>query len=87
MTGSNDRRVCAWDPSTGELVYELAAQQGSRVKDIAFCTASARAAIVLFDSSVAVWDLTTGAGGGCVRKCRCFRLDQPKLWVVPRLCW
>jgi hypothetical protein len=60
MTGSSDRRVCAWDPATGELVYELAAQQGSRVKDVAFCTASARAAIVLFDSSVAVWDLAKG---------------------------
>lgn len=59
-TGSGDRCVRVWQTMTGSLLHELPLQQGSRVKSMAFDKAVTIAVVVLFDSTVSVWNLKTG---------------------------
>jgi len=61
LTASADRCVCRWDGAgaAGPRVL-LKPQQGSRVKALSLGACGARAAVLLFDSTVAVWDLASG---------------------------
>lgn len=60
ITASGDRRVCVWQLSDGSCSAKLAEQLGSRVKSYAFDGAGRLAAVVLFDSTLSVWDLDSG---------------------------
>jgi WD40 repeat protein len=57
-TCSANRHVCIWDSETLEPVRTMAAVPGSRVKDAAFSGDCNLMAVVLFDSTVTVWDVT-----------------------------
>jgi WD40 repeat protein len=61
LTASGDRCVVQWDLSSGEPRELLPAQLGSRTKSVAFDGAGKRVAVVLWDSSVVVWDLEAGS--------------------------
>lgn len=60
VTASPDRTVCLWDCATAELVRKLPDHKGSRMKSFAANGDLSSAVICLFDSTVTVWDLTTG---------------------------
>jgi hypothetical protein len=60
LTASGDRCVVRWDLASGTPQELLPAQLGSRTKSVAFDGAGTRVAVVLFDSSVVVWDLEAG---------------------------
>ncbi|KAG2499245.1 hypothetical protein HYH03_002824 [Edaphochlamys debaryana] len=62
IPGTNSRSLLDVVSSlhTDPLHSTLPAQQGSRVKAMSFDAACTSAAVVLFDSTVAVWDLATG---------------------------
>ncbi|KAL6761876.1 WD40-repeat-containing domain protein [Haematococcus lacustris] len=60
VTGSGDRRVCCWEAGSGRALYGLQEQQGSRVKHMAFNADVSRVAIVLYDSSISVWEVESG---------------------------
>jgi WD40 repeat protein len=61
LTASADRCVCRWDGAGGAPPRVLLKpQQGSRVKAFSLDAGGARAAVLLFDSTVAVWDLASG---------------------------
>ena len=53
--------MCVWDTSTGRLLSSLPPQQGSRIKEIVFDGACRRAVLLLYDGTVSVMDLKTGA--------------------------
>jgi WD40 repeat protein len=57
-TCSANRHVCVWDSETLEPVRTMAAMPGSRVKDAAFSGDCNLMAVVLFDSTITVWDVT-----------------------------
>lgn len=59
-----------------EPVCKLAAAAGSRVRSIAASADGATAVVVLFDSSVAVWDLQQGACTRVLQKRGQWRLPQ-----------
>ncbi|KAK9810336.1 hypothetical protein WJX72_008917 [[Myrmecia] bisecta] len=59
LTASGDRMVKAWHLASGTCTSTLPIHQGSRVKSFAASRNGRTAVIVLFDSTVAVWDLET----------------------------
>lgn len=59
VSGSNDRKVCRWNVATGRSVATMPAQQGSRVKSMSFDGQGRLAAVVLFDSTVTIWNIDT----------------------------
>lgn len=60
VAGSTDRRVCLCDADTAQCKVVLSEQLGSRVKSLAVDAAATVAVVVLFDSTVAAYDLRTG---------------------------
>lgn len=60
VTASPDRRVCVWDATTLELLYQLPVHKGSRMKSFAASGDLSSAVVCLFDSTVTIWDLVTG---------------------------
>lgn len=52
-----DRRVCIWNLESGECIRTLPEHKGSRMKSFAVSDDGRKAMIVLFDSTVSVWDL------------------------------
>ncbi|CAD7698455.1 unnamed protein product [Ostreobium quekettii] len=59
VTGSGDRRICLWDVKSGICVNTMPDHRGSRMKSFAISPDGRRAVIVLFDSTVSVWNLDT----------------------------
>lgn len=59
-TCAANRHVCVWDAETLEPIKTLPALAGSRVKSASFSGDCALLAVVLFDSTVTVWDVTRG---------------------------
>ncbi len=64
ILASGDRQISTWDLQTHNQVATLPAVMGSRVKSVAASRDGATAVVVLYDSSIGVWDLALGA-------CRC----------------
>jgi len=60
ITASSDRKVCSWDAGSGALAHVLPPQQGSRVKCTAFDAVGQLVAVLLYDSTVSIWDLHSG---------------------------
>eukprot|EP00803_Ostreobium_quekettii_P003137 evm.model.scf_1157.1 EVM.evm.TU.scf_1157.1 scf_1157:13492-23046(+) len=58
-TGSGDRRICLWDVKSGICVNTMPDHRGARMKSFAISPDGRRAVIVLFDSTVSVWNLDT----------------------------
>ena len=87
MTGSSDRSTVLWVVCQGSKVASWPAAQGSRVKDMAFSQDGSHAAVVLYDSSVVVFDLTTGACAVCIKADSAVHLGQqwpPKAQLIGR---
>ena len=61
---SGDRQISTWDLQTHSQVGTLPAVLGSRVKSVATSGDGRTAVVVLYDSSIGVWDLDAGT-------CRC----------------
>jgi WD40 repeat protein len=57
-TCSANRHVCVWDNETLEPIRTMHALQGSRVKSAAFSGDCNLMAVVLFDSTVTLWDVS-----------------------------
>ncbi|KAK9840975.1 hypothetical protein WJX81_003475 [Elliptochloris bilobata] len=60
VTASADRTVMTWALPSGVCEATLPGQQGVRVKSFAVAADGRTAVVVLFDSSVAIWDLAAG---------------------------
>lgn len=79
LTASGDRQVNIWDTADSDAApaCSLQAVAGSRVRSIAASADGATAVVVLFDSSVAVWDLRRG---------ECTRVLQKRgQWHMPQV--
>ena len=59
VVAAGNRRIMRWEAATGVAALALPEQLGSRTKCVAFDKECKRAAVLLFDSSVSVWDLQT----------------------------
>jgi WD40 repeat protein len=82
MTGSSDRSTVLWDAQRGVKLSSWPPQQGSRVKDMAFSKGGRFAALVLYDSSIAVWDMNSGVWVClCVCTCACACVCE-KCWCM-----
>ena len=64
ILASGDRQISTWDLETRGQVATLPAVMGSRVKSVATSGDGRTAVVVLYDSSIGVWDVEAGA-------CRC----------------
>eukprot|EP00890_Picochlorum_soloecismus_P001746 jgi/Picsp_1/2572/NSC_00803-R1_wd-40 repeat protein len=68
MTCSPDRQICSWDMESKEIVSELPAHQGSRVKSISASGDLSRAVVCLFDSTVSIWNIEEQQIEHCIQK-------------------
>lgn len=64
VTASGDRQISVWDLATQQILTTLQPVKGSRVKSVVASSDGTVAVLVLFDSSIGVWDLLAG-------NCRC----------------
>ncbi|GAX79554.1 hypothetical protein CEUSTIGMA_g6995.t1 [Chlamydomonas eustigma] len=60
-TVSADRSVSVWNAEQGTLISNVPSQLGSRVKDVAFDKAGKTAVVLLYEGSVSVLELASGA--------------------------